>query len=64
MISKNDIKNIKSLAIKKIRKEKGVFIAEGHKMVEEVLNAMESTLIVLHRNGQKSRKDYHLLEQK
>lgn len=36
MISKNDIKNIKSLAIKKIRKEKGVFIAEGHKMVEEL----------------------------
>lgn len=46
MISKNDIKNIKSLAIKKIRKEKGVFIAEGHKMVEELLNAMECTLIV------------------
>lgn len=46
MISKNDIKNIKSLAIKKIRKEKGVFIAEGHKMVEELLNTMECTLIV------------------
>lgn len=46
MISKNDIKNIKSLAVKKLRQEKGLFIAEGHKLVEELLGVMECTLIV------------------
>lgn len=46
MISKNDIKNIKALAVKKLRQEKGLFIAEGHKMVEELLDVMECTLVV------------------
>ena len=46
MISKNEIKSIKALAVKKIRQEKGLFIAESHKLVEELLGVMECTLVV------------------
>jgi TrmH family RNA methyltransferase len=45
MLSKNDIKNIKSLEHKKFRTEKGLFIAEGHKVVEELLGCMECVLL-------------------
>lgn len=41
MLSKNDIKNIKSLEHKKFRTEKGLFIAEGHKTVEEFLGRFD-----------------------
>ena len=34
MLSKNKIKYIRSLELKKYRKEEQVFIAEGHKLVE------------------------------
>lgn len=46
MLSKNDIKTIKSLGLKKSRLEKRLFIAEGHKLVEELLKRFECTLIV------------------
>ena len=46
MLSKNDIKNIKSLEHKKFRIEKGLFIAEGHKLVGELLGKFRCTLIV------------------
>ena len=45
MLSKNDIKNIKSLEHKKFRTEKGLFIAEGHKVVDELLGCMECVLL-------------------
>lgn len=45
MISKNDIKNIKSLEHKKFRMEKGLFIAEGHKTVGELLGKFRCVLI-------------------
>lgn len=46
MLSKNDIKNIKGLEYKKFRIEKGLFIAEGHKIVEELLGKLRCTLLV------------------
>ncbi len=46
MISKNDIKSIKALAVKKLRQKKGLFVAEGHKLVDELLEVFDCTLIV------------------
>ena len=37
MISKNKIKYIHSLELKKNRNKEGVFVAEGHKVVEDLL---------------------------
>jgi len=45
MLSKNDIKEIKSLEVKKLRSEKGLFLAEGHKLVGELLGRFECTLV-------------------
>ena len=41
MISKNKIKLIRSLELKKYRKESRLFVAEGHKLVEDLLPAFE-----------------------
>ena len=45
MLSKNDIKNIKSLEHKKFRTEKGLFIAEGHKTVLELTGKFSCALL-------------------
>lgn len=45
MLSKNDIKNIKSLEHKKFRDETGLFIAEGHKLVGELLGVFRCILL-------------------
>ena len=45
MLSKNDIKNIKSLELKKFRDEKGLFVAEGHKLVGELLGVFDCILL-------------------
>lgn len=45
MLSKNDIKNIKSLEHKKFREEKGLFIAEGHKLVGELAGRFRCVLM-------------------
>lgn len=45
MLSKNDIKNIKSLEHKKFRTEKGLFIAEGHKTVLELTGKFKCILL-------------------
>ncbi|MBO7110878.1 MAG: RNA methyltransferase [Bacteroidaceae bacterium] len=45
MLSKNDIKNIKSLEQKKFRDEKGLFVAEGHKLVGELLGVFKCVLV-------------------
>ena len=45
MLSKNDIKNIKSLEHKNFRTEKGLFIAEGHKTVLELTGKFSCTLL-------------------
>lgn len=41
MISKNRIKYIHSLELKKHRKEEGVFVAEGHKLVGDLIGVFE-----------------------
>lgn len=46
MLSKNKIKYIHSLELKKNRKEEGVFIAEGHKLVGDLLGHFSCKLIV------------------
>lgn len=46
MLSKNKIKYIQSLKDKKGRAEHGVFVAEGHKMVGELLQSMPCELLV------------------
>lgn len=45
MLSKNDIKNIKSLELKKFRDEKRLFVAEGHKLVGELLGVFKCVLL-------------------
>ena len=39
MISKNDIKEIRALGQKKFRDERGLFVVEGEKLVEEALRS-------------------------
>lgn len=46
MISKNKIKYIHSLELKKNRNKEGVFVAEGHKVVEDLLVLQPAILIV------------------
>ncbi len=46
MLSKNKIKYIQSLKDKKGRAEHGVFVAEGNKMVSELLQSMPCSLLV------------------
>ena len=46
MLSKNDIKDIKSLEQKKFRTAKGLFVAEGHKLVNELLGKFRCVLAV------------------
>ena len=41
MISKNKIKYVHSLEMKKHRKAEGVFVAEGHKLVGDLMGAFE-----------------------
>lgn len=45
MLSKNDIKIIKSLEHKKFRDENRLFVAEGHKLVGELLGKFECILL-------------------
>lgn len=45
MLSKNDIKNIKSLEQKKFRDERRLFVAEGHKLVDELLSVFDCVLV-------------------
>ena len=46
MISKNKIKYIKSLELKKNRNKEGKFVAEGHKVVNDLLVLQPASLIV------------------
>jgi TrmH family RNA methyltransferase len=41
MISKNKLKYVRSLEMKKYRKAEGVFVAEGHKLVGDLLDVFE-----------------------
>jgi len=57
MLSKNDIKNIKSLEQKKFRDEKNLFVAEGHKLVGELLGIFDCTLLVATSQWAETRKN-------
>lgn len=57
MLCKNDIKNIKSLEHKKFRDEKGLFIAEGRKLVDELSGKFRCTLLVATDRWLAGRKD-------
>lgn len=46
MLSKNKIKYIRSLELKKNRKEEQVFVAEGHKLVGDLLGHFSCRLLV------------------
>ena len=46
MISKNKIKYIHSLELKKNRNKEGVFVAEGHKVVEDLLELQPAEILV------------------
>lgn len=46
MISKNRIKYVRSLEMKKYRKAEGVFVAEGHKLVGDLLGAFPCVYVV------------------
>lgn len=46
MLSKNKIKYIRSLEIKKFRDESGCFLAEGNKLVRDILPFFECELLV------------------
>ena len=39
MLSKNQLRNISKLSIKKNRQESGLFLAEGEKLVYELLDS-------------------------
>lgn len=56
MLSKNDIKEIKSLEQKKFRTAKGLFVAEGHKLVNELLGKFECVLAVATNKWNQSGK--------
>lgn len=45
MLGANKIKLIRSLAVRKYRKETGLFLAEGHKLVGELLGKFHCTLL-------------------
>jgi TrmH family RNA methyltransferase len=50
MLSKNKIKHIRSLELKKFRDEYGVFVAEGNKLVEDMLGVFECQCLIANSN--------------
>ena len=52
-LSKNQVKWVRSLQQKKQRDAEGVFVAEGHKCVEELRNAFKLVLLVTPDNATK-----------
>lgn len=50
MLSKNKIKYIHSLELKKNRKEEKVFVAEGHKLVGDLLGHFDCKLLIATKN--------------
>jgi TrmH family RNA methyltransferase len=50
-LSKNQVKWVRSLQLKKQRDAEGVFVAEGHKCVEELRSAFELVLLVTPDNA-------------
>lgn len=57
MLSKSKIKYIRSLEMKKFRNEYQTFVAEGNKIVSELLEQMECELLVAQSSWLDGRKD-------
>ena len=57
MISKNKIKFIRSLEQKKFRKENGVFLAEGNKLVSDLSNFFKCRILVATQQWMDTNKD-------
>ena len=56
MISKNKIKYIRSLDLKKNRKEELLFVAEGHKLVNDLLGHFTCRILVATSSWLKDNK--------
>ena len=63
MLSKNQIKLIRSLELKKNRKREGLFVAEGPKVVNDLLTAGYKARAIYSTNDQISDDDYSIKEQ-
>lgn len=46
MLSKSKVKQIRSLELKKFRNELNAFVAEGNKLVADMLHAFECDLLI------------------
>lgn len=57
MLSKNKIKYIHSLELKKFRTENNAFVAEGNKLVGDMLSAFECKLLIATSDWLSSQKD-------
>ena len=57
MLSKNKIKYIRSLELKKYRKEEQVFIAEGHKLVDDLLPAFDCAFLAARKEWLDTRRE-------
>lgn len=57
MISKNKIKFIRSLEQKKFRKENGVFLAEGNKLVSDLSNFFNCKILVATQQWMDTNRD-------
>lgn len=51
MLSKTKVKYIRSLELKKFRNENNVFVAEGNKLVADMLPAFECELLIASHLG-------------
>ena len=60
MITKNQIKLIKSLRIKKNRIQSGFFIAEGEKIIDELLQSKLETVHIFSTVNKYSFSDYYI----
>ncbi len=58
MISKNKIKLIRSLELKKNRKEQQLFVAEGHKLVEDMLPAFECVYLAARKEWLEQKAEF------
>ncbi|MDH6316683.1 TrmH family RNA methyltransferase [Parabacteroides sp. PF5-5] len=62
MISKSKLKYIRSLELKKFRDEHRAFVAEGNKLVSDMLGAYESELIIAKPSWMATQGDIPTLE--
>ncbi len=62
MLSKNKIKYIHSLELKKHRKEESTFLAEGNKLVSELLQAFPCRLLLATREWLQSSPSFQAME--